>query len=324
MKNILLIRRNVNRRALETVIHKLSDCYTVHEACPIEPDDNVVTEELDRKVDEFVKFAEQKEIDFCIMVCHSGNRLMRLFQSRFIPTHGYYIIEHDLFSEVPEPIVRAKHLMAVAFTKPHFEYYTKEGYNTHKARWYKFDCHVPAKADYDSAMIVATKAYLGVDTFDYKHLFKQVYLKPRRAYLTDDLENDCIVTYRKYGDTQALFDLGKHCGFWFTHSSSAFVEALLLKRIPIIWRNKEYDTINKVNEILNIISFEGRAFGTEGRKFHAIVADDDLSKKVKLLKQSHILREETINIMRQEWVYDNKLPSVSEVLLKDMQKHLGA
>lgn len=320
--NILLIRRNVNARALQKLVSDLNEHHNVIETTPIEPSDGVVSTKRKTKVHKLITLCEQNEIDFCILVCHSGNPVMRDFQKQYTPKHGYYILEHDLFSEIPEPIVNEQALGAFAFTKPHYAWYNNQKYTTFKTKWYKFDSYTQQGKDFKTAMIVATRSYNPYSEFDYKYLFKHVYLKPRRSYRKETLENDCIVDYENWGNTQALFDLGGKCGFWFTYSSSAFVEALMLKCIPIFWKNK-FKKVKRINSVLDTIYVTARGFTKSGRNILAILADEKLSGKIQLLRASPTLRQEVISMMSEQWIYKTELPSVSEVLLKDIKTKIG-
>jgi len=316
--NFLIIVDKFNTIAIRKIISDLStEANNVYVKIPIQPGDGKITLERKQKVDALINFAERKEIDFCIMICHNGNPVMRFFQDNFNPKYGYYDIEHDLFTLRPELTVAKKAWGTFAFTQLHLNYLTEINRHALKARWYKFDQFTFKQIDWNSALIVNSARIDQSKSFEYLHLFNKTYLKPHSSSKLNSLEKNTI-TNTEWKNTQTLFDIGAICGFWFIHSSSAFVEALMLDCIPIIWRNKNYTYKKESTTILSTVQIQK----LNNTRIHALIADEDLPDKIQKLKQSENLRKETLQILKHEWLLDQNLDSVSTVLLNDIQQRI--
>ena len=312
-KNVLILIDKVDQKAFKTVINNLKQYFNVYLHKPIEPGDGIITENIRSKITGLIQFAKEKKIDFCLMLCHNQNPAMIAFQQEFSPTFGYYDFEHDLFQHCVNHSPKEKALGTFVFHKLYKNFMQKKEQKYFEARWYKFDAHTFAEDNVNYAMVVDARN-IELDRsfpFEYTHLFEKVFLKTFPQKYTTELEKGIIVDREQYWTTQNLFTLGKHCSFWFVNESSAYIEALLLDRIPISWRNEErIKTISSVNSIVDEVFHEKIQ-----RNMNIIIADE---KKIAELQKSPELRNECLTLLKEQFVFDHPSPPISEILIPDM------
>jgi len=324
MINVLFIFEGNNRRALDYTIQTLRNnncsvtelCFDQYWNCN---EGYTPTKESSSLADSY-----NNVFDFIIMATHCMNLVMADFQERCKAKYGYYNIEHDLYNSIIERCNDCHLLGVFSFTKFMTNYLKSRNIKYFEASWYKLDTsEITSRPDYLNNAILIDTSYTNKDIpFEYKHLFTKVYLKnfyptERNSAFEKNLETNLV----KWYDTQGLVDMLDLAKFWFSFKSSAIIEALLMNRIPILWRAEYTDEI-QINDIISEI----RIIDTSPDKLHQfdnklkMITATNIDYKIKELQNNPLKLEETQSILKQDWCFDEPKPKVVDILLEDMAR----
>ena len=326
-----MIRTAHNARALAPMIRNLRRNYYVEAIEPIEPPSGKRTGRVEKLADEFIrKYAGQ--FDFIATCCHVGNPVMAWILERMDPRHGYYSLEHDLFSGSYEAMRGPKALLSFAFTSYNQRYFEAQGIAYRPAKWYKLDDGAFKQYDIpgDKAVVVDC-ANLGIrdKSFEHRDLFRICYLKPCGE--GDDgapLHDGLVSNFEYYADSQSMLEIGQRAGFWFSRESSAIPEALLVGAIPAFFgaRGQQKCTYGDAcfeeepeDDILSRVKITSQFFRGESI---LMMTDNDLESKLRILRADPVRRAAVIERLRAQWW----LPAVRRVdewIDEDIQKRTG-
>jgi hypothetical protein len=270
-----------------------------------------------------------KNIDFGIVVTHNGNPSMTEFQRILKPKYGYYDIEHDVFNHLVEVSPIDMSLGSFAFTKVNSNYLSSRKRKYFEASWYKLDGLTEVDLNFSepcvkNAILSDTSFTDRNKSFEYKHLFDKVYLKNYTKTPTGlSFEKELITNLDLWWDTQAVVDMKDLGYFWFCMESSMIVEALMLNRLPILWRS-QYSNEKSIDDIVSEVRIGDlgkRNFHNFGRNFY-FITDKNIEYKINILQNDNKRRESVLNLLKSQWLFDEPKRKVADILIDDMNNYL--
>ena len=260
--------------------------------------------------------------DFGITCCHCGNPSIITLQKLLPIKYGYFDIEHDLYTAVIEKSLKEVSIGTFSFTKIATDYLTKASYKYYEAEWYKLD-HLPYIKEYkeeslQNALIIdSIEVRNKYDSFQYKHLFNEVFIKnvdPGDSY-------EGFKSYPEWGNTMGITKAIDKAFFVLSCESSSIIESLYMDRIPILWHTSYEDEV-EINDIISevqIVENNVDRFHVFDKKLKFITCNN-LEYKLDKLRNSPELRRECIDIMKKDWAFDNKKPTVLSILISEISR----
>lgn len=271
--------------------------------------------------------------DYAIYNLHVGhpNFINKL---HLLSVKQHIIMDHDLLMIDPEgihPPIPNKTL--IVFTKKHIKICKKNNLQYRTAHWYKLDMPIklvnPQPNPLDNCILVDSDLFKKDFIFPYKYLFKKTFLKKWRK------EQDIALGADKAPDAlagmQGLLNGPQFAKFWFIRESSLYVEALMVNCIPILFNfpRTDFDPLSHQHlsetyitseipftPIVSEINVGLRVNESTVCNFNfRAITPTNLEEKIKFLQKSPELIDETLKILKEEWLITSPLRSTTDILL---------